>query len=507
MNNVKKLQDSITKTKNYLPVLEENLTKSNNNKINNLIEKQQKKINQLDIAINPHEAFNRLKQLELEKLENKLYWNLRKEETSFNKKSNDESNSKLEYEGKLKELFSKYDNDLITLEEKYSENSFKNWYFKKFKVSTLDLDVDKHIKYYKEVLEQTVADNELEIANLKDQLEQKRQLKLEKETEKAEIRLIKLEEKLEMALNLLQQQRDLEYNALLQNLETAPLESSDGVKTKQELEDVVALYDENNETHLLIQNLCMYFGGLKAVEKLSLSVKKGEIFGLIGPNGAGKTTVFNCITQFYSPTSGEIYFKNKENHVLNLNSFQVHDVIKHGIVRTFQNVELILELTVLENLLVGAHTAYKTNFFIQALHLPSLKKEEDINRAKALNILERLNLLAYKDAYPIGLPYGILKRIELARTLMLDPELIILDEPAAGLNEQESIELANLIVELKEEFDLTIFLVEHDMSFVMGITDRICVLNFGRKIALGTPKEIQNNPLVQEAYLGSDSDE
>lgn len=251
----------------------------------------------------------------------------------------------------------------------------------------------------------------------------------------------------------------------------------------------------------------MHFGGLKAVEKLSLSVKRGEIFGLIGPNGAGKTTVFNCITQFYNPTSGDIYFKNKENYVLSLNNFQVHDVIKYGIVRTFQNVELIWELSVLDNLLVGAHTAYKSNFFAQALHLPSLRKEEEINRAKALDILEKLDLLMYKDAYPIGLPYGILKRIELARTLMLDPELIILDEPAAGLNEQESLELASLILEIKEKFNLTIFLVEHDMSFVMGICDRICVLNFGRRIALGTPKEIQNDPLVQEAYLGSDSHE
>ncbi len=507
MNNVKKLQDSITKTKNYLPVLEDNLKIANQKKVNNLVEKQQRKISKLNVAINPKEEFNYLKQVELNKLEDTLYWNLRKEETSFHNHEAKDADAKLAYESKLKELFAKYDSDVANLEEKFNDNTFNTWYFKNFKVSTLDLDVSKHIKYYQEELDKLLLKNKEEVANLEKELQDKLETRLAKETEKSKARLEKLEVKLEESLKKLHGKRDLEYNNLLQSLEVAPETPDQNVKTKKEIQDVVSLFESDNDTHLLIQNLCMYFGGLKAVEKLSLEVKRGEIFGLIGPNGAGKTTVFNCITQFYTPTSGDLYFKNKENYVLNLNTLQVHDVIKHGIVRTFQNVELIYELSVLDNLLVGAHTAYKTNFFAQALHLPRLRKEEEINRAKALNILEKLDLLAYKDAYPIGLPYGILKRIELARTLMLDPELVILDEPAAGLNEQESIELAELIVKLKEEFNLTIFLVEHDMSFVMGITDRICVLNFGRKIALGTPEEIQNDPLVQEAYLGSDDDE
>ncbi|MGI6787748.1 MAG: ABC transporter ATP-binding protein [Acholeplasmataceae bacterium] len=503
LNNVKKLQDSITKTKDYLPVLQENLIKANENKVNNLINKQRAKVNKINLAINPREEFARLKQVESKKLENRLYWKLREKENSHHL----EKITQQQYEDELKEIFTKYDSDIAGLDSKFDEQAFENWYFKKFKVSTLDLDIQKHIKYYQEVLDKTLVENEQEVATLKVNLEEKMNKRLDLETKKLEAKLVKLELKLEKALELLEKDRELQFNQLQESLQTAPLDADENSKSQQELKDVIALYDESNETHLLIQNLSMHFGGLKAVEKLSLSVKRGEIFGLIGPNGAGKTTVFNCITQFYNPTSGDIYFKNKENYVLSLNNFQVHDVIKYGIVRTFQNVELIWELSVLDNLLVGAHTAYKSNFFAQALHLPSLRKEEEINRAKALDILEKLDLLMYKDAYPIGLPYGILKRIELARTLMLDPELIILDEPAAGLNEQESLELASLILEIKEKFNLTIFLVEHDMSFVMGICDRICVLNFGRRIALGTPKEIQNDPLVQEAYLGSDSHE
>lgn len=254
---------------------------------------------------------------------------------------------------------------------------------------------------------------------------------------------------------------------------------------------------------LRLDRLTMEFGGLKAVNNLSFDVKKGEIFGLIGPNGAGKTTVFNCITQFYKPTGGLIYYRNREDKVIVLNKYQVHDVIKTGIVRTFQNVEVIYELSILDNLLIAAHTQYKSNIFAQMFNTKGVKQEEAVNRKKALKVLEYCGLLDKKDLPPVGLPYGVLKRIELARTLMAGASLIILDEPAAGLNDNETIELAQMIRRIRDEFNVTIFLVEHDMGLVMDICEHICAISFGKKLAYGTPQEIQENPVVQEAYLGT----
>ncbi len=254
---------------------------------------------------------------------------------------------------------------------------------------------------------------------------------------------------------------------------------------------------------LRLDHLTMQFGGLKAVNDLSFDVKKGEIFGLIGPNGAGKTTVFNCITQFYKPTSGLVYYRNREDKIIVLNKYSVHDVIKTGIVRTFQNVEVIYELSILDNLLIAAHTQYKSNIFAQMFNTKGVRQEEAVNRKKALKVLEYCGLLEIKDLPPIGLPYGVLKRIELARTLMAGASLIILDEPAAGLNDNETIELAQMIRRIREEFNVTIFLVEHDMGLVMDICEHICAISFGKKLAYGTPQEIQADPVVQEAYLGT----
>ena len=255
-------------------------------------------------------------------------------------------------------------------------------------------------------------------------------------------------------------------------------------------------------TVLEVKDLCMYFGGVKAVDGLSFNVKKGEIFGLIGPNGAGKTTVFNCITQFYKPTAGELHFENKSGQVIDLNGEKVHDVILHGIVRTFQNVEVIRELTVLENLLIAGHRQYTATLFDQAFHLPILKKEEKVIRERALKVLDFMGLTGYKDWYAFGLPYGVLKKIEIARTLMCDPQLIILDEPAAGLNDTETAELAKLIRRIKDEYNCTILLVEHDMGLVMDICDTVCAISFGKLLAIGTPDEVQANEDVQTAYLG-----
>lgn len=258
---------------------------------------------------------------------------------------------------------------------------------------------------------------------------------------------------------------------------------------------------------LRLENLTMQFGGLKAVNDLSFDVKQGEIFGLIGPNGAGKTTVFNCITQFYKPTAGQVYYRTKENKVINLNSYVVHDVIKTGIVRTFQNVEVIKELTILQNLLIAAHTQYKSNIFQQFFNTRSVKQEEAVIFRRALKVLEYCDLMELKDIPPVGLPYGILKRIELARTLMANANLIILDEPAAGLNDQETKELAERIKKIRRDFNVTIFLVEHDMGLVMDICEHICAISFGKKLAYGTPQEIQKDPYVQEAYLGTNEKE
>ena len=256
---------------------------------------------------------------------------------------------------------------------------------------------------------------------------------------------------------------------------------------------------------LQLHNLSMHFGGVKAVDQLSFNVREGEIFGLIGPNGAGKTTVFNCITRFYKPTHGKVFFRNKQNEAITLNDYRVHNVITEGIVRTFQNVELVYELTVLDNLLVGAHSTLVTNVFNHIIPGPGTRRENTNLRFKARHILEKLGLLPYENAYAYGLPYGILKRIELARTLMTNPKLIILDEPAAGLNDTETLELAKLIKWIRDEYKCTIFLVEHDMDLVMSICDRICAISFGKMLAIGTPAEIQNNTLVKEAYLGSDA--
>ncbi len=263
-------------------------------------------------------------------------------------------------------------------------------------------------------------------------------------------------------------------------------------------------YQLPSDVVLRLEGLSMHFGGLKAVDNLTVDIKEGEVFGLIGPNGAGKTTVFNCITQFYKPTFGKVWYKDAEGRALCLNDYAVHNVIKLGIVRTFQNVELIPELTVLQNLLIAAHTEIKTNLFHHMVQTSRVKQEEAILYNRAMKVLEYLDLVSIKDVPPVGLPYGILKKIELARTLMANARVIILDEPAAGLNETETAELARLIKKIQKDFHVTIFLVEHDMGLVMGICDHICAISFGKKLAYGTPQEIQADPYVQEAYLGSE---
>ena len=263
-----------------------------------------------------------------------------------------------------------------------------------------------------------------------------------------------------------------------------------------------------NENEILkIDHLSIHFGGLKAVDELSFSIRKNEIYGLIGPNGAGKTTVFNCITQFYKPNHGTIEFRLKDGGSTNLVDHKVHEIIRLGLVRTFQNVELIRELSVLDNVMIGAHIDFKASMLEQALKLPRARKEEKELREEAEDILRKLEIYDRKDMLVWGQPYGILKKVELARTLMCRPSLIILDEPAAGLNDVETLQLAQLIRRIRDKFDCSILLVEHDMRLVMDVCDRICAISFGKFLAEGTAKEIQANPLVQEAYLGSKEEE
>ena len=257
---------------------------------------------------------------------------------------------------------------------------------------------------------------------------------------------------------------------------------------------------------LRVEGLKMYFGGLKAVDDLTFDVKKGEIFGLIGPNGAGKTTVFNCITRFYDATDGNMYFVNRDGTTIDLRKFAVHDVILQGISRTFQNVELVKEVSVLDNLLIASTREYRTGILAHALGLPMLYKEERMLREKALRVLKFMGLENYAGWLAFGLPYGILKKVEIARALMSDTKLIIMDEPAAGLNDTETAELTHLIRRIRDEFQVTILLVEHDMGLVMNVCDTICAISFGKMLAIGNCEQIQQDPAVQEAYLGVEED-
>ncbi|MCL2864390.1 MAG: ABC transporter ATP-binding protein [Lachnospiraceae bacterium] len=258
----------------------------------------------------------------------------------------------------------------------------------------------------------------------------------------------------------------------------------------------------SNINALKIENLSIAFGGLKAVDDLSFHINVGEIYGLIGPNGAGKTTVFNCITQFYHPTRGIVNFKTSSGEVMDLVGQKTHNIIKMGLVRTFQNVELIKDLNLLDNILVGAHIHFKTGLFSNAFKLPNARKEEEKFAQKATKILEFLGIADKKLELAGGQPYGVLKKVELGRTLMSDPTLIVLDEPAAGLNDTETLELAHLIKQIREAYQCSILLVEHDMRLVMDICDRICAISFGKKLAEGIPEQIQESADVQEAYLG-----
>ncbi len=250
---------------------------------------------------------------------------------------------------------------------------------------------------------------------------------------------------------------------------------------------------------LKVSDLTITFGGLVALDSVSFDVDEGSILGLIGPNGAGKTTLFNCITRLYKPDSGSISFGGK-----NLLHVPPHGVAAAGITRTFQNLALFPSLTVIENVLVGRHHLLKVDPVSSAFRLPQVRKEEKAARNEAEEALGYLGLMPYRDALVQSLPYGLQKRVETARALVGEPRLLLLDEPAGGLNHEEVVRLGDEIKDLRDRFKLTILLVEHHMSLVMGISDRVVVLDFGKRIAVGTPDEVRTNPAVIEAYLGAD---
>jgi branched-chain amino acid transport system ATP-binding protein len=253
----------------------------------------------------------------------------------------------------------------------------------------------------------------------------------------------------------------------------------------------------NGEVLLEAQNIRKEFGGLIAVNDVSFTVPRGKVISLIGPNGAGKTTFFNMLTGVYKPTSGTIVFLGED-----VTGKPPHAITERGIGRTFQNIRLFQNMTALENVLVGMHARMKANLFNSVLRTPSVRREEKRVRDRGLELLQFTGLRRKAGEAAKNLPYGDQRRLEVARALATEPKLLLLDEPTAGMNPQESAEFTAFLHTLRDEHDLSVLMIEHDMRVVMGVSDRVSVLDYGEKIAEGEPREVQKNERVIEAYLG-----
>lgn len=261
----------------------------------------------------------------------------------------------------------------------------------------------------------------------------------------------------------------------------------------------------NDDTLLSAKNLSVRFGGVLAVNNVSFDVKKGEVFTLIGPNGAGKTTVFNLISRIYTPTTGTIDYAGHGGAV-RLTDQAPHTIARLGIARTFQNIELFEHATVLQNLLIGRHTHRRTGLWSEIFFTGKTRAAEIEAREKVERVIDLLDLQHHRESLVAGLPYGVRKVVELARALCTEPRLLLLDEPSSGLNVEETEDMAFWITDIKNELGITVLMVEHDMSLVSKVSDRVLAMSMGMELATGTPAEVQADPGVIEAYLGSVDD-
>lgn len=257
---------------------------------------------------------------------------------------------------------------------------------------------------------------------------------------------------------------------------------------------------------LEVKGLTMDFGGLRAVDSVSLDVCEGEIVALIGPNGAGKTTFFNCVTGIYKPTRGDVLVHTSTGKTQRVNGYKPNRVTTIGMARTFQNIRLFQNMTVLENVMIGRHCRTTTSIIGAVLRGKKTRRQEQETIDRSYDLLRKVGLLDVADEFAKNLPYGAQRRLEIARAMATDPFVLLLDEPAAGMNPQETKDLDELIVRIRDTEKIAILLIEHDMKLVMNISDRIYVMEYGKEIAQGAPMDIRNNPKVIEAYLGEEAD-